>query len=97
MAHSYDVGTQAWQPDSTEGWVASEVSKKLVDGDNVTLVFQLANGEVRTQTALDDLLSFSLSVLDGGVFADLSNYPRPKKSKRPRLPFQTIVPHHYHP
>lgn len=49
MAHSYDVGTQAWQPDPTDGWVASEVSKKLVDGDNVTLVFQLANGEVRTR------------------------------------------------
>ena len=51
MAHSYDVGTQAWQPDSTEGWVASEVSKKLVNGDNVTLVFQLANGEVRASAS----------------------------------------------
>ncbi|KAL9107559.1 MAG: hypothetical protein Q9227_007559 [Pyrenula ochraceoflavens] len=28
MAHSYDVGTRAWQPDSAEGWVASEVSEK---------------------------------------------------------------------
>ena len=47
MAHSYDVGTRAWQPDSTEGWVASEVESKKIQGDKVTLVFQLANGEVR--------------------------------------------------
>ena len=46
MAHSYDVGTRAWQPDPTEGWVASEVVKKLVNGDKVTLVFDLVNGEV---------------------------------------------------
>jgi len=46
MAHSYDVGTKAWQPDPTEGWVASEVVSKTPDGDNVKLVFELANGEV---------------------------------------------------
>jgi len=46
MAHSYDVGTQAWQPDATEGWVASEVVSKTSDGDKFTLVFSLANGEV---------------------------------------------------
>ena len=46
MAHSYDVGTRAWQPDPTEGWVASEVESKKVEGDQVKLVFQLANGEV---------------------------------------------------
>ena len=46
MAHNYDVGTKAWQPDATEGWVASEVTNKTVDGDKVTLVFNLANGEV---------------------------------------------------
>lgn len=46
MSHTYDVGTKAWQPDQTEGWVASEVSKKSVDGDKVTLVFTLENGEV---------------------------------------------------
>lgn len=46
MAHMYDVGTKAWQPDPTEGWVASEVSEKKVDGDLVTLVFALENGEV---------------------------------------------------
>ena len=46
MVHSYDVGTRAWQPDLTEGWVASEVQAKKVDGDKVTLVFELDNGEV---------------------------------------------------
>lgn len=47
MSESYDVGTRAWQPDATEGWVASEVVKKTVNGDKVALVFQLENGEVR--------------------------------------------------
>ena len=47
MAHQYDVGTRAWQPDAEEGWVASEVESKQVDGDKVILIFQLVNGEVR--------------------------------------------------
>ena len=48
MAHSYDVGTRAWQPDPTEGWIASEVQeKKILGGGKVTLVFALANDEVR--------------------------------------------------
>ena len=46
MASIYDVGTRAWQPDSTEGWVASELEQKLVDGDKVKLIFRLENGEV---------------------------------------------------
>ena len=46
MAHNYDVGTGAWQPDPTEGWVASEVESKKIQGDKVILIFQLANGEV---------------------------------------------------
>jgi myosin V len=46
MAHIYDVGTRAWQPDVAEGWVASEVEEKLVQGDKVRLIFRLANGEV---------------------------------------------------
>ena len=46
MAHIFDVGTRAWQPDVAEGWVASEVTDKQVDGDKVTLVFTLENGEV---------------------------------------------------
>jgi myosin-5 len=47
MAHTYEVGTKAWQPDATEGWVASELVSKTQDGDKYILVFDLANGEVR--------------------------------------------------
>jgi myosin-5 len=46
MSESYDVGTRAWQPDATEGWVASEVVNKSINGNKVSLVFQLENGEV---------------------------------------------------
>ena len=46
MAHIFDVGTRAWQPDAADGWVASEVTDKQVAGDKVTLVFTLDNGEV---------------------------------------------------
>jgi myosin-5 len=46
MAHLYEIGTRAWQPDTTEGWVASEVEEKHIDGDKVKLIFRLANGEV---------------------------------------------------
>ena len=46
MAHSYDVGTRAWQPDPTEGWVSSEVEEKRIVGDQVHLIFLLENGEV---------------------------------------------------
>lgn len=46
MSNTYDVGTKAWQPDAAEGWVASEVVKKTVDGDKVKLIFKLENGEV---------------------------------------------------
>ena len=46
MAHLYEVGTKAWQPDPTEGWVASELVSKTNDGDKYKLVFSLENGEV---------------------------------------------------
>ena len=46
MADAYAVGTRAWQTDTAEGWIASEVEDKKVDGDKVTLVFRLENGEV---------------------------------------------------
>ena len=46
MAHNYDVGTRAWQPDVTQGWVASEVVSKTANGDKILLVFNLENGEV---------------------------------------------------
>jgi len=48
MSDTYEVGTRAWQPDPNEGWVASEVEQKLVEGDKVRLIFRLENGEVRT-------------------------------------------------
>lgn len=48
MSEHYEVGTRAWQPDATEGWVASEVTKKTVNGTKVLLEFQLENGEVRS-------------------------------------------------
>ncbi|KAK0635483.1 putative myosin MYO2 [Bombardia bombarda] len=47
MSESYEVGTRAWQSDATEGWIASEVVKKTVDGSKVTLVFELENGETK--------------------------------------------------
>lgn len=47
MAQNYDVGTRAWQPDATEGWVASEVVNKTIEGSKAKLEFQLENGEVR--------------------------------------------------
>ncbi|KAK8001855.1 putative myosin MYO2 [Apiospora marii] len=49
MSSNFDVGTRAWQPDATEGWVASEVVSKQVNGDKVTLVFKLENEEVQTR------------------------------------------------
>ncbi|KAL1877105.1 hypothetical protein VTK73DRAFT_8842 [Phialemonium thermophilum] len=58
MSESYDVGTRAWQSDPTEGWIASEVIKKTIDGSKVTLVFQLENGETRTlETSVEALQS----------------------------------------
>lgn len=59
MAQNYDVGTRAWQPDPTEGWVASEVTKKSVDGSKVTLIFELENGESKT-------VEISLEALQSG-------------------------------
>ncbi|MCJ1378783.1 Myosin type-2 heavy chain 1 [Xylographa soralifera] len=56
MAHNYDVGTRAWQPDPTEGWVASRVEEKKIQGDKVRIVFELENGETR-------VLETSLAVL----------------------------------
>lgn len=76
MAHSYDVGTRAWQPDATEGWVASEVEAKNVQGDKVKLVFQLATGEVCFALCLRLLI---------GMPATHSPLRRRKPSKPPLL------------
>ena len=55
MVHSYEVGTRAWQPDTAEGWVGSEVVDRKVDGDKVTLVFNLDNGEVSRSLILREI------------------------------------------
>nr|RBQ85760.1 hypothetical protein FVER53263_07789 [Fusarium verticillioides] len=47
MASAYEVGTRAWQPDTAEGWVASELINKTVDGSKVKLTFQLENGDTK--------------------------------------------------
>lgn len=73
MSETYDVGTRAWQPDPTEGWVASEVINKSINGDKVSLVFQLENGEV----GLD--LNISWYLESSADFRD-SRY-RPKHSR----------------
>ncbi|PKS05219.1 hypothetical protein jhhlp_008590 [Lomentospora prolificans] len=57
MAHSYDVGTRAWQPDPTEGWVASELTSKTINGPKATLTFQLDNGETKTLEVSVDALT----------------------------------------
>ncbi|EPE09665.1 myosin myo2 [Ophiostoma piceae UAMH 11346] len=56
MAETYDVGTRAWQPDVTEGWVASEVVKKEINGNKVTLEFKLENGESKTVEVTEEAL-----------------------------------------
>lgn len=47
MTHNYEVGTRAWQPEPTEGWVASELISKTETATGFDLVFKLENGEVR--------------------------------------------------
>ncbi|KAJ2900188.1 hypothetical protein MKZ38_002547 [Zalerion maritima] len=64
MASNYDVGTRAWQPDQTEGWVASEVVNNFVDGDKVSLEFKLENGETKKiQVSIEALQSGSHPLL----------------------------------
>ncbi|KAK0651973.1 putative myosin MYO2 [Cercophora newfieldiana] len=64
MSESYDVGTRAWQPDTTEGWVASEVIKKTVNGNKAELLFELENGETKKlEVSLEDLQSGNSSAL----------------------------------
>ncbi|KAF2095223.1 myosin-2 [Rhizodiscina lignyota] len=77
MASIYDVGTRAWQPDPTEGWVASELEEKLVDGDKVKLIFKLANGETKTVAttvaALNDHNNSSLPPLMNPAMLEASD------------------------
>lgn len=82
MAHSYDVGTRAWQSDPTEGWVASEVQERLVDGDKIKLIFALENGEV---CALRSPYQARRS------WADLLCLSRPRQSRRLKLRFRMTI------
>jgi myosin-5 len=75
MAHPYDVGTKAWQPDPTEGWVASEVISKTADGDKIKLVFELANGEV----CLQQLPKLQIASNARSIKADFISRDRPKR------------------
>ncbi|CAD6502076.1 BgTH12-02318 [Blumeria graminis f. sp. triticale] len=56
MAHTYDVGTKAWQPDATEGWVASELTSQRKEGNKVYLTFTLENGEIRIIETTSEML-----------------------------------------
>ncbi|KAF1813374.1 myosin-2 [Eremomyces bilateralis CBS 781.70] len=69
MAHIYEVGTRAWQPDQAEGWVASELEEKKINGEKVQLIFRLDTGEARTvETTLDIVENDA-----GGVLPPLMN------------------------
>jgi len=57
MALAYEVGTRAWQPDTNEGWVASVVERKSVEGDQVKLIFKLENGEVCNQRSSSNIIT----------------------------------------
>lgn len=85
MAHSYDVGTRAWQPDATEGWISSEVEQKTVEGDKVKLVFLLANGEV---LRLDDYFTPIRNMLTYWV-----NRPRRLKPRRQLFRAMDTIPY----
>lgn len=68
MSHEYAVGSRCWQPDAADGWVASTVKHKTVDGDRVTLVFayderdDVPTPEDKTiETTLDELSKDAMS------------------------------------
>lgn len=65
MAHSFEIGTRAWQPDPTEGWVASEVVERVADGDKLKLVFSLENGEVSLSGAI--CIAYGSVINDGSL------------------------------
>lgn len=89
MSESYGVGTRAWQVDQTEGWVASEVIKKTVDGSKVKLVFKLENGEVSyAWWAL-------IRTWDKMANVDVPTC-RPRISRSPSRAFRAATTRHYH-
>ena len=86
MAHSFEVGTGVWQPDATEGWVASEVQQKVVKGDQVKLVFKLANGSVSREMPLDRMKTPDVLT---------RRQSRPKHSRRPWQRCRTRIMQNY--
>lgn len=77
MAHAYEVGTRAWQPDATEGWVASELIAKNETSTGFDLVFKLENGEEKTvkvtKAALEDDKDASLPPLMNPAMLEASD------------------------
>jgi len=63
MAHLYDIGTRAWQPDPTEEWMASEVVRKNINGDKVNLVFRLDNGKVQNTYPMERIIQLLTTLL----------------------------------
>ncbi|KAI1007044.1 Myosin-2 [Podosphaera aphanis] len=57
MADIYEIGTKAWQSDAKEGWVASELTSRRVDGNKVFLNFTLENGETKTIETTTSILA----------------------------------------
>ncbi|KAF2715292.1 myosin-2 [Pleomassaria siparia CBS 279.74] len=47
MTAIFEVGTRAWQPDVADGWVASTLTDKQIQGDKVKLIFKVENGETK--------------------------------------------------
>ena len=88
MAHIFDVGTRAWQPDTAEGWVASEVTDKQVAGDKVTLIFTLENGEVRANIKHHPTCT---TTTRGMTLLTLLVSIRPRRSRPPSPPLKAAM------
>jgi hypothetical protein len=80
MTHIFEIGTRAWQPDVTEGWVASTVTDKQIQGDKVKLIFDVENGEV---CPYDSTISTWGEAMANHALCRL------KLSRRPSLPYRT--------
>jgi hypothetical protein len=55
MAHAYSVDTGAWIQDETDGWISSKVLSKEINGEKVTLVFEITAGEREGEVRLKPL------------------------------------------
>lgn len=94
MAATYDVGTRAWQPDAAEGWVASELISKTVEGSKTKLVFQLDNGEVKayspySNSTMRDAFPLYLALTDNLPTCR----PGPLMSQRKLSRAEALIPH----